>query len=291
MTHLGTRLMGGAAALLACAAAVCAGGTTTVTFDGGAAGWSGPSGIGGATTIPATGGNPGANMRTVFNDFGITFRNDTNAAFIQNLSQYDEVTISIDTLVEFMNFFGQDVSRPWLIELRDYDNVSTGYPWVSVWFKFADISQSSTGTWTTFSVTIDDPQATALPAGWGGYGDEDPMTFEPILPADRTFADVLAGVDEIVFTTLEPGFFFGFTDHTVRIDNISITTVTPPSCPGDVTGPGSVPDGVVDVDDLNAILSAWGTTVGGGSPLDLANGDGFIDVDDLNVVLSNWGCN
>ena len=58
-----------------------------------------------------------------------------------------------------------------------------------------------------------------------------------------------------------------------------------------MTGPGGTPDGVVDVDDLNAILSAWGTSVGMGSPLDLANDDGFIDVDDLNVVLSNWGCN
>lgn len=54
--------------------------------------------------------------------------------------------------------------------------------------------------------------------------------------------------------------------------------------PGDVTN-----DASVDVDDLNAILSAWGTIVGAGDPLDLANADGFIDVDDLNVVLGNWG--
>jgi len=64
----------------------------------------------------------------------------------------------------------------------------------------------------------------------------------------------------------------------------------PPSCAGDVTGAGGIPDGMVDVDDLNAILSVWGTTVGMGSPLDLANNDGVIDVDDLNVVLSNWAC-
>ncbi len=275
---------------LAAGASIASATTTTVTFDSGAEGWSGPSGIGGATTIEAAGGNPGANMRTIFNDFGITFRNDTNTAFVQDLSQYDSFTISIDTKVDFLNFFGQDVSRPWLVELRDYDNVTTGYPWVSVWFKFADISQASTGSWTTFSVTVTEPQSAALPAGWGGYGDEDPMTFEPILPADRTFADVLAGVDEIVFTTLEPGFFFGFTDHTVRIDNISIVKAAPPACPGDITGPGGTPDGQVDVDDLNAILSAWNTSVGIGSPIDVANNDGLIDVDDLNVILSNWNC-
>ena len=62
----------------------------------------------------------------------------------------------------------------------------------------------------------------------------------------------------------------------------------PTPCPGDVTGPGGQPDGQVDVDDLNAILSAFNTAVGMGSPLDLANNDGFVDVDDLNVVLSNW---
>jgi len=47
--------------------------------------------------------------------------------------------------------------------------------------------------------------------------------------------------------------------------------------------------GTVDVDDLNAILSAFGTSVGIGSPVDVANNDGVIDVDDLNVVLANWG--
>ena len=64
-------------------------------------------------------------------------------------------------------------------------------------------------------------------------------------------------------------------------------TVTP-VCTGDITGPGGMPDGQVDVDDLNAILGAFGTSVGMGDPRDLANNDGFVDVDDLNVVLSNW---
>ena len=47
--------------------------------------------------------------------------------------------------------------------------------------------------------------------------------------------------------------------------------------------------GAVDVDDLNAVLSAFGTSVGIGSPVDVANNDGVIDVDDLNVVMANWG--
>ena len=73
---------------------------------------------------------------------------------------------------------------------------------------------------TSFMVTIDDTSATDLPPGWGGTGAENEF-FEPVLPENRTFTSVLAGVDEIAVTTLEPGFFFGFTDFDVRIDNIA----------------------------------------------------------------------
>ncbi len=58
-----------------------------------------------------------------------------------------------------------------------------------------------------------------------------------------------------------------------------------PHCPGNI----AIADGMVDVDDLNAILSAFGTNVGIGDPRDTANNDGFVDVDDLNVVLANFG--
>ncbi|MCA9305312.1 MAG: hypothetical protein KDA16_02190 [Phycisphaerales bacterium] len=63
-----------------------------------------------------------------------------------------------------------------------------------------------------------------------------------------------------------------------------------PACPADISGPAGVPDGVVNVEDLNAMLSVWGTDVGVGAPEDIANGDGFIDVDDLNALLALWGC-
>ncbi|MCA9305432.1 MAG: PQQ-dependent sugar dehydrogenase [Phycisphaerales bacterium] len=64
-----------------------------------------------------------------------------------------------------------------------------------------------------------------------------------------------------------------------------IDSCEPPACPGDIDMSGGV-----DVDDLNQILSAFGTSVGMGDPRDLANNDGFVDVDDLNVVLANFGC-
>ncbi|MEZ6212339.1 MAG: GC-type dockerin domain-anchored protein, partial [Phycisphaerales bacterium] len=78
-----------------------------------------------------------------------------------------------------------------------------------------------------------------------------------------------------------------------RPDELPATTQGPsgltPVCTGDVSGRGGVPDGHVDVDDLNALLSVFGTEVGQGSPADLAHDDGFVDVDDLNVVLGHWG--
>lgn len=200
----------------------------TTTFSAGLEGWEGPTGVGGATFIDNTLGNAAPSLRTVFNDFGITFSNSTNADFIGDYTTDPSVFISIDTYTTFLNFFGIDVGRDFIVELRDYDNPEPGYPWTSVWYNLGILTASDPG-WHTWSVTIADTSAAALPAGWGGYGAEDPVTFEPILPAGRTFTSVLAGVDEIAFTTLVPGFFFGFTDHDVAVDNITLNRVPEPA--------------------------------------------------------------
>ena len=252
-----------------------------VTFDDGAEGWSGPQGPGGTSGVVPTGGNPGANLRTVFNNFGITFINSTNPAFVGDYTAATEVTISIDVKVDEIAFFGQNVSRPWLVEIRDYDGAVGGYPWNSVWFKFADISSAANGNWTTFSVTFD-PRSTSLPPGWGGTGAEDPTTYEPILPPGVTFADVLAGVDAITFTTLEPGYFFGFTDFDLRLDNIAIDRIA--TNPADLNG-----DGVVNGADLSILLAAWGACPPKAAcPADL-DGNGAVDGADLATLLAAWG--
>jgi len=56
-----------------------------------------------------------------------------------------------------------------------------------------------------------------------------------------------------------------------------------PDCPGDV-----VPDGFVNLDDLNLVLTQFGDA---GEPFadGDANGDGLVNLDDLNVVLTNFG--
>ncbi len=66
-----------------------------------------------------------------------------------------------------------------------------------------------------------------------------------------------------------------------NIDDVEIWGVEPTAdCPEDCTG-----DGVVDVLDLLALLSAWGQS---GVPEDI-NGDGTVDVLDLLDVLGAWG--
>lgn len=54
-------------------------------------------------------------------------------------------------------------------------------------------------------------------------------------------------------------------------------------CVGNANG-----DTVVDIDDLNVILAAFGTSVTPGTNGDLT-GEGMVDIDDLNLVLSNFG--
>lgn len=59
--------------------------------------------------------------------------------------------------------------------------------------------------------------------------------------------------------------------------------MAPGGCQGDLTG-----DGQINIDDLNEVLSAWGTSAPAGTGADVS-GDGVVGVDDLNVVLSAWG--
>ena len=205
--------------------------TISTTFDGGVTnGWQGPQGLGGSTSIDTTLGNPAPSLRTQFNNFGITFYNDSDPGYVRDYSQAP-FTFSVDALTQVVNFFGTATSRDLVLEFRDYDNAGS-YPWVSVWYDLGDLvdpAVGGTGQWESYSVTVTDPTSTTLPPGWGGTGDEDPVTFEPRLPANRTFADVLAGVDEVALTTLTPGFVYGFTDFDVALDNINLTIIPEPA--------------------------------------------------------------
>jgi hypothetical protein len=198
-------------------------------FESGTEGWS----VSGRDNISLVGGNPGANMDVELIDvFGAETRNNTNADFLGDYTlRGGPLRLAIDYKTNSISFFGQQVSRDLVLEIVDYNPPGSAYPYVSVWFKLGEISQAQPG-WRHFETTIADPNQTTLPPGWGGTGDEDPVTFEPRLPPDRTFTSVLRSVDELRFTTFTPGFFFGFTDFQVQVDNITLAVVPEPASVG-----------------------------------------------------------
>lgn len=211
----------GAVAVLIAAGMAHAGGNNNqlVTFDDGNQGWS----LLGWDTVSPTGGNPGARIHweDFVDNFGMSARNSTNPNFIGDYTAKGPVTLSIDWKVDFMSFFGTPVSRELVVQLFDDDGFE-GAPPASVWLSLGTLPNSTNGEWLTFEASVDDVFSDTLPAGWNGAGDEDPNTFEPILPDGRTWTNVLQGVDRIEFTTFVPGFFYGFTNFNVSIDNVRI---------------------------------------------------------------------
>lgn len=246
-----------------------------VTFDNGNEGWS----LNGWDTVSPNGGNPGARIHwnNFVDTFGMSARNSTNPAFIGDYVAKGEVTLSVDFQVNFIQFFGNPVSRTLVVILHDDDSFN-GAPPAAVWKVLGTLP--GTGLpWTTFSTLVPDVTSAALPAGWQGAGDEDPVTFEPVLPAGRTWSNVLQGVDRIEFTTFVPGFFYGFTFFNLSIDNVAIVPEAPKACTGDLDGDGSVGPA-----DLAVLLAAWG----GSGAADL-NGSGSVEAADLAILLAAWG--
>ena len=259
-TTLSRRAIARTAAVAAIASiASAAAAQTTVTFDNGPLGWS----VNGNDAIVPVGGNPGAFIdHYQFDTFGVEIRNDTNPDFIGDYTTRGPVRLSVDVQVGVIAFFGTPVTRDLVIEFVDYDNPPMFYPYVSVWTHVGALDGNGQ-PWTTYSVEIADPASTTLPPGWGGTGDEDPNTLEPRLPAGRTFAGVMAGVDEVRFTTFVPGFFYGGTEFGLGIDNVSIEPLgavcTPDLTTGAVAGqPGyGVPNGTLNNDDFFYFLNEF----------------------------------
>lgn len=227
-------MLAGAALLGLLATAASA---SVTTFDDGTNGWGvfdGNDGTFGDFLLPS-GGNPGGNLQfRMVDTWGTTLRNTTNADVIGDYGRFTGgVQLSVDVKVNnivYDPFFsgGWEVERHMVVELVSYNPEGSDYPYTSVYFDLGTISSWATGDWTTFSITIDDTTAAGLPAGWGGTGAENPETFEPMLPEGRTFASVLADVDEIRFTTLQPGWFYGFTYFDLQFDNVTVQGVPGP---------------------------------------------------------------
>jgi hypothetical protein len=64
-----------------------------------------------------------------------------------------------------------------------------------------------------------------------------------------------------------------------------VITCTPaPTCPADINDSGAV-----DIDDLLAVISAWGNTGKAGTVAGDVDANGTVDIDDLLAVIGAWG--
>jgi len=220
------KALAGVVLAIVSAAASAVPGTTT-DFSKGNGGWSvGPAYDGSeGSWIDTSLGNGAPALHTRYIEtFGLNWLNSTGAVK-GDYGKLGSVTLGLDMLTNSIQVRGQDVTRNLIVELRDYDNPAGDMPFTSVWYNLGEIGTVK-GEWQHFSVTIGDTGAIALPSGWGGYGDG---WNNPSLPPGRTFADVLASVDEIAFTTFTPGYSYGWTAYDVAVDNISVSAVPEPT--------------------------------------------------------------
>lgn len=98
------------------------------------------------------------------------------------------------------------------------------------------------------------------------------------------FGWLLKGNESALFTAKK----FGSKDNFLETDRpMLMIDYTPPSpCPADINGTGAV-----NVDDLLAVINAWGPCPPGSCPADIApsGGNGVVNVDDLLAVINGWG--
>ncbi|HYE62276.1 MAG TPA: hypothetical protein VD997_09785 [Phycisphaerales bacterium] len=225
-------------------------------------------------------GNPGVYMGIPFQDFwGVTLRNDdTESPVIGNLTVHPNMTISVDFVInQLRNWFDEDMDPANFDLTLEFVDYGGDVP-VSVYSTGPALPPR--GEWRTYTWTIADTNSATLPAGWGGTGDEDPVTYEPRLPANRTFASVLASVDEVRVTTMKPGWFYIANFWQAGFDNVRFTVNGGggPQCgPQDFNGDG---DSGTD-QDIEAFFACLGgsccsTCWSGGADF---NGDGDIGTD------------
>lgn len=158
---------------------------------------------------------------------------DSGSPLTGDLSRHGgDIRVQVDVRVlALRNFFGDRNPPsyfPLTLQLVDVGDPNNFEDDVSVYFVGAGLPTEGAG-WQTRNFVIPDPTSTTLPTGWGGTGYEDPDTFEMRLPDGRTYADVLATVDEVRLTTFVPGYFYGFNFWEIGFDNVEVRRVPAPA--------------------------------------------------------------
>ena len=255
--------------------------TYTTTFDDGFDGWEGSNGTFMTTEL----GTGNKHLRTVDETFGVWYQNNQNAEFLGDYTQSAMVTLSMDIRVDLLN--SQNLpdglvpyTRPLVVELRNYRYAGGFHQYGSVYFVLSrEISELNQNDWTSFSISFD-PSSTELPDGWRGFGGDNDQN-GPVLPEGATFADIVANVDEIVFSTYDPEEFYLFAFFDVSVDNFSIDRQA--GCAGDFNG-----DGTLDFFDVSAFINAFAAQ----DPAADLNGDRAYDFFDVSAFINAYsaGC-
>ncbi|MBX3402187.1 MAG: hypothetical protein KF699_02130 [Phycisphaeraceae bacterium] len=217
--------------------------------------------------------------------WGVVLSTDNpSSGLLGDLTQHASLRVSFDLRnFLFINFFGDPIdpeSRPIILELHDEGDPENWEDNVSVWFRGLPMPSMDDG-WVHYEMTIPVPAGSEMPEGWSGTGDEDPVTFEPRLPAGRTFRSVLQNVTQVRISTFEPGYFYTFSGIEFGADNIKVEAFGGTTCPCDIDGGG------LGVTDIFAYLTLWFAN----DPRADFNGGG-IGVDDIFAFLTCWfaGC-
>ncbi len=218
-------LAGIAAAVLSCSAmAIKPGHSTTVDFSDGTDDWFGRVGVpaSGTTTWDTSLGNSAPSLHTKYNDFlkvGLRYYTD-DSVFTGDYTQAQSITLSLDVNPIRMEVgaSGAAVGKDIYLDLIDYDNPADGYDSSFVSFKLGTLTEG-TG-WQTLSVTLNTTGSSTLPDGWTAVD----ANGEPTMAAGMTFAQLLAGIDEIAFR-IPPTRSGGALTYDVAVDNISISSV------------------------------------------------------------------
>jgi hypothetical protein len=194
-----------------------------------------------------------------------------------------EVDVQVTQLNNWFNEPMDPANFPLVIQFVDAVDPTVSVYWVGQGMP------SQTAGWVRYSFLVPDPTSTALPLGWGGTGDEDPVTFEPRLPAGRTYTSVLRNVGEARLTTAVPGYFYVSSWWEVGFDNLLITVNSVPGCYANCDGSTAAP--VLNVNDFTCFLNRFAA---GES---YANCDGstaapVLNVNDFTCFLNQFavGC-
>lgn len=154
--------------------------------------------------------------------FGADIRNSTNPKVIGNYAATNSpIHFSIEIEVESIVFNGLEVPRTLILELRNAKIAKDSpFPYVSIWIKLGELNSLNKG-YHRYETTLFNPQASELPQGWFGTGDEDRLG-NPKLPQGISLREVLENISTLSFNTLVPGNVYGYTNFKLKIKNIRI---------------------------------------------------------------------